>query len=566
MHIFDAVEKKIIETIQDQDLISISNPSWSNDGERVVFSSIDKKGFSDIFIYDTRTQKIGRLTNDYYDDRQPVFSPNDKYVIFSSDRTCGSELGNYNLFEISLSDLKIRYVTYSKFNSTNPRFSKDGSRLIFMNNYDNVSNIWSVDVVTDKNGYSYSNKMKRITKFTTSSFDPNLTLSNSILFCALEKFSFQIYEFKDYSQVSDSLNETVQFDLDLYQENWRAERIYAEKIKSNLRYKGDYTLDFAQSQIATNPVYGTTGGGILSVSDVLSDDQYLFFIYNNAQSSSDFLKSFNVAVSRLFLGKKTNYSFGIFHFSGRRYDIRDSDEYFFERSYGGFFGLSYPLSNFQRFEASIGLANSDKEIFGIKNRKAVLLTNSISYIYDNSIWISTGPLDGHRFLFLLGQTNDIKFSNVNYFTIMLDYRHYVRIDLRTTLALRAQLFYNQGTEARRYFMGGNWDLRGWNRWSIRGEKLWLSSVELRFPLINQILISFPFVKLNFYDLRSAIFADFGSAWDTKYEATLGSLGFGFRINLFGVVVLRYDMGKKLENNLKKIQKGLFYQFFFGWDF
>ena len=31
-------------------------------------------------------------------------------------------------------------------------------------------------------------------------------------------------------------------------------------------------------------------------------------------------------------------------------------------------------------------------------------------------------------------------------------------------------------------------------------------------------------------------------------------------------VLRYDIGKRIEDNLARFQKGLFYQFFFGWDF
>jgi hypothetical protein len=33
-----------------------------------------------------------------------------------------------------------------------------------------------------------------------------------------------------------------------------------------------------------------------------------------------------------------------------------------------------------------------------------------------------------------------------------------------------------------------------------------------------------------------------------------------------VIVLRYDIGKKIENNFAQFQAGLFYQFFFGWDF
>ncbi len=205
-------------------------------------------------------------------------------------------------------------------------------------------------------------------------------------------------------------------------------------------------------------------------------------------------------------------------------------------------------------------------IQGVIERKALLLSNTISYVADNSIWGPTGPLDGIRARVLLGYTSDIKYSNVNFFTAIADYRQYFRIGYSTALAFRGAIFYNEGKEARRYFMGGSWDLRGWPRWSIRGEKLWISSLEFRFPLIDQINIRFPFVNLGFWGIRGAVFSDFGGAWDEVYNQTLGSVGFGFRMNLFGAIVLRYDIGKKIEDNLSRFQSGLFYQFFFGWDF
>ena len=299
----------------------------------------------------------------------------------------------------------------------------------------------------------------------------------------------------------------------------------------------------------------------------MGDDNYFFLIYNTANVQSDFLKSFNVALQRINLSDRSNYGYGVFHFSGNRYDIRDSDEFYFERSFGGFFLLNFPISKFQRLETSVSLVNSDKEVIsGVIERKALLLSNTLSWVMDNSLWGPSGPLDGIRARLLLGYTGDVKFSNVNYFTFIADFRQYFRLSFRSALAFRSALFYNEGKEARRYFMGGSWDLRGWPRWSIRGEKLWLSSLELRFPLIDEIRIRFPFLGLGFFGIRGALFADAGSAWDTNYRSTLGSVGGGIRFNLFGALVLRYDVGKKIENNLSNFQDGLFYQFFFGWDF
>ena len=235
--------------------------------------------------------------------------------------------------------------------------------------------------------------------------------------------------------------------------------------------------------------------------------------------------------------------------------------------FGGYFATSYPLTKFERIETGLSLSNSNREVDGaIEQRKALLLSNSIAFTHDNSLWGPSGPLDGTRFNLTLAYTSDIQYSNVNYFSVIADYRHYARLSQRSAFASRFWLFYNHGKESRRFVMGGSWDLRGWERWSIRGEKLWLTSHELRFPFIDELAIRFPFFGLSFFSIRGALFFDAGGAWDRTYEETLGSAGGGIRMNLGGILVLRYDVGKRIENNFTRFQDGIFHQFFFGWDF
>jgi outer membrane protein assembly factor BamA len=149
---------------------------------------------------------------------------------------------------------------------------------------------------------------------------------------------------------------------------------------------------------------------------------------------------------------------------------------------------------------------------------------------------------------------------------MGDYRQYFRLSQRSAFATRLQLYWNEGKEARRFFMGGSWDLRGYPRWSIRGKKLWLTSQELRFPLIDQIGVKFPFGGIGFGAVRGAVFFDAGSAWDDDYKKTLGSFGLGLRLNFLGALALRFDMGYTIEDNFKRVSDRYFTQFFFGWDF
>lgn len=560
LHMYSIRDSKILYTLQNDALISIASPKWSRDSQRLVFSAIDEKGYSDIFIYDMESRNIRRLTNDYYTDTDPVFSPDGNSVIFSSNRTDGINSKKFNLFEYRLADNSISYSVYMNSNLSNPQFSPTGE-LYFLNDLDGVNNLWRLENRNPEGG-----KIRQVSNFMTSVMDYSMLNSREIAVSAYDNSSVQIYNF-DTGVTDDSLLRSASFSFSQTGIPWTEKKIEVDIAKEKLKYENKYTLDYAQSQVSTDPVYGTSGGAAFLLSDLFGNDNYYFLLYNTAEVQSELLKSFNVALTRVNLGNRTNYAYGLFHFSGRRYDIRDSDEYYFERSYGGFFTLLYPLSKFDRIEANVSVANSDKQIItNIITRKALLVTNSLSFVRDNSLWGPTGPLDGTRIRLLLSYTNDVKYSNVNYYAAIADYRQYIRLAFRTSLAVRTAAFYNHGKEARRYFMGGSWDLRGYPRWSERGEKMWLSSVELRFPLIDLVYMKLPVLSLGFPNIRGALFFDAGNAWDDDYGETLGSIGGGFRINVFNILTFRYDIGKKITDDFNKVQKGWFYQFFFGWDF
>jgi len=79
----------------------------------------------------------------------------------------------------------------------------------------------------------------------------------------------------------------------------------------------------------------------------------------------------------------------------------------------------------------------------------------------------------------------------------------------------------------------------------------------------------------FNGLRGALFVDTGNAWDHQLEQVLGSTGFGIRMNLGGMLLLRFDLGRKFAvtdpNHFYRpaswdMENKWFTQFFFGWDF
>jgi outer membrane protein assembly factor BamA len=409
--------------------------------------------------------------------------------------------------------------------------------------------------------------MTRVSAFLTSAFDPAWTSSGDLVFTAFEKFSFNLQVMPNVQAVLDTATTIKAMDVAHHGSPWESRRLSGDNERERFKYQGEYSLDVAQSTISTDPVFGTSGGAFVALSDVLGNEQYYFLLYNTAETQDELLSSFNIAISRISLSQRTSYAYGIYRFTGRRYDLTARDEFYYERVFGGYFALSYPISKFDRIESGISISNSNREVDGtIEERKALLASNSLSFTHDNSLWGPSGPLDGNRFNLMLAYTTDVQYSNVNYFSVIADYRHYIRLGQRSAFASRFWAFYNHGKESRRFVMGGSWDLRGYDRWSIRGEKLWLTSHELRFPFVDELAIRFPVFGLSFFSIRGALFFDAGSAWDREYEQTYGSLGGGLRLNLGGVLVLRYDVGKRIEDNFNRFQDGLFHQFFFGYDF
>ncbi|MBI5471490.1 MAG: PD40 domain-containing protein [Ignavibacteriae bacterium] len=565
IHLYDVVRNSLIETFRFKSLVGIGSASWAPDGKRITFTSIDKAGNNDLYVFNTETRELTRLTNDYYDERDPAWSPDGRRIAFASDRTSYGTENKYNLFVYDVASGAIEYLTYGPDNYLSPSWSKDGKRLAFTSDAGGAQNIWLTDVSKDSVGSFRS--ITKITQFTTAAFDPAWTSDGDIVFTAFEKFSFQIRYLKNVGAVADTSSITQLIDLNGKQRPWQAKTLVGATSIERFKYVGDYSLDIAQSAISTDPVFGTSGGAAVALSDLLGNDQYYFLLYNTAQTQDELLSSFNLAISRISLKQRTSFAYGIYRFTGRRYDLTDKDEFFYERVFGGYFALSYPLTKFQRIEASVSLSNSNKDAdLRLEDRKALLLSNSLAFVHDNSLWGPSGPLDGSRFSLTLAYTSDIQYSNVNYYSVIFDYRNYLRLSQRSAFASRFWLWYNGGKEARRFVLGGSWDLRGFPRWSIRGEKLWLTSQELRFPFLDALGLQFPFGGVLFSSIRGALFFDAGSAWDNTYNQTYGSFGGGLRMNFGGVLVLRYDIGKRIENNFARLQDGIFHQFFFGWDF
>lgn len=572
LYIYDITSEDIIRKYVWDDIVGIASPNFAPDGQRIIFSGLGFNGNRDIFILELKNDQLLQITNDIYEDNAPAFSPDGNKFVYSSDRTIFGHEWCYNIFMYDLESHLNYYVTAGKHQDQTPVWSPDGSYIAFTSDRDSSAlNLWIADVsMMDDWTTSSPDRIPlyQVSRFANAAFDPEWMGSDELLFAAYEGNRFQIRKMEGISKTIFESEPTQQEPIPIAANHWQPGRIAGSKVLNKLKYEKDYDLDIAQTQVNQDPFWGTNGGALLAFTDVLGNDQYYFLLYNTAQSRSDFLRSTNFAVSKVSLGKRTNYAYGIFRFSGRYFNFKD--DYFFEDQIGGFFTISYPFSHFKRLEYNTALSYSDKETIINPRRFATLTNNTLSFIHDNSIWSYTGPIEGTRWNFSIGNTYDIRFSNVNYWTMLADYRKYIRVKPKLTYASRYMALFNDGRETRWYYLGGSWDLRGYRRWSLRGEKILFTSHELRFPFIEYLGVKFPFLSMVFPGIRGALFFDAGNVWNGNdwkgpdNTGFLGSFGYGFRFNLGGFLVLRYDVARRTD--FKSISDNWFTQFFFGWDF
>jgi hypothetical protein len=523
-----------------------------------------------------------KLTNDFYDDIDPSWSPDGNYITFSSDRTDHGKSWGYNIFLMHIHSSEINHVTYGKQKDSAPVFSPDGNYIAYTSDRDLSLNIY----LTKLDEQNKPLHEFRMTNYTNGTFDPEWTSDGGLLFSVYENMRFQIRHIENIHDENLFANKLPKPDMRLASVPWHFKNLAVSDEQKSVRYKKKYNLDFVQSQVSMDPVYGSAGGAQLAFTDMLGNDQYHILLYNTAQTKNEFLRSFNFIFSKVSLEKRTNYAYGLFRLAGLRYNFDDS--YYFEERIGGFVSLHYPFSQFTRLEFTSNYSYSDKEWFGFRQRYAYLTSNYLSFVKDNSIWSPSGPIEGQRINLTLGTTFDFQNSNVNYYTILADYRRYFRLSLRNAYAVRLLYLRNHGKEARRFYMGGSWDMRGYRLWSIRAQNIMFTSQELRFPFIDLLGIRFPFGGIGFNAIRGALFADAAHVWnedDGTYNwqedrRWLGSFGVGVRMRLFYFLVLRLDIGKRFNMNFDKwsgfniskltdpwkIDERLFTQFFFGWDF
>ncbi len=555
LYLWDISRHRLIRKFAFEPLLSLFSPSWSPDGEQLAFCAQDTQGVSDLYILSVKDGGLQKLTNDLYSEREPSWFPDGQQVVFSSDRNRPPEHGYYNLFIYQLSTGEIKPLTWGRHNDLSPAWSPDGLELAFSSDRDGGFNLYLLDENLE---------CKRITNILTGAFSPCwFPDGKQLLFCAFEKGSFQIYRFS----LPQQLTVVEPTEPETTGEHWTFSGTGENCVQRVVPYQRKFSLDLAQSVIAYDPELGPVGGLGVAVTDMLGDHHYYFFLSNTAGTRRDLLRNMNIAVVKADLTRRWSKTLGVFHLAG--YSLASANWIHYRR-YGGFFTLSYPFSKFTRLQTDLVFRHCEGEEFfgGLDPEGGLLFSTYIGYTKDNSLWGTVGPIDGERYNLTLGQTVDIEHHRIHYFSLLADWRRYLRLSRRNTLALKLFARSSHGRRPQRFFSGGSWSFRGYRLNSIGGHHLLLLSGELRYPLIDQLLIKFPWIRLWLRDIRGTLFVDIGNGWDNaaqmRQQGLLGSLGIGARLRLSHFVVLRLDFSR--QTDFRSLSKNTRSEFSFGWDF
>ncbi|MFQ5864716.1 MAG: peptidase MA family metallohydrolase [bacterium] len=161
LHIVDVRRKKIVESYK-FDLDGLYSPDWSPNGEEIAFVGT-QNGFSDIYIYDFKTEELRNVTHDIFSDLEPRWSPLGQEVVFTSDRMAyilpenlsddfKIQNVNYHQFDIYTVEIEtgsISRITDTESNEKSPVWSPDGSQIAFVSDRSGIYNIYMVDMYAE---------------------------------------------------------------------------------------------------------------------------------------------------------------------------------------------------------------------------------------------------------------------------------------------------------------------------------------------------------------------------------------------------------------------------------
>jgi len=644
LHIIDVETTKSEKFELDMD--GVFSASWSPNGKVIAF--VGQLGnSSDLYLFDLETKKEKKITDDIFTDSYPSWNSEGTKIVFVSDR--GEHIsGAYegfmydhdykqtDIYTVNISDGKIQRITETTYNESHPVWANQTDTLFYTSDFNGVWNLFLHPI------NSSSDKAYPITNVLTGIQQPTISKDNSmIIFAGYANIGWDLYSISNPLNLKKKNVAPTQFVLGLNSEE--SEISDLRKHKSNLQpkneigqysnwifakgydyqnssldsekkteksvsidsikvdgsyiskaYKTRFTLDLVSGNLQISNVFGTSGMTYFSFSDILGDHQISFGTEMVLTlENSDYFFQYG------YLKNKTDFYFSAFQNANffqidywtlgrlRHYGVQGYASQPFSRFQRIDYGLSWHNINYSILEQRLNSFGQTEYITTSTNKYSTVLP-SMSWVYDNSVFGFTGPIDGLRQNTTLTVSPGYGSNKLKFQTLKSDIRKYWRLGRDYTFAIRGFFGSSIGDNKQKFFLGGvpyllsgggetngvedvsnfrevlldttnetlihdlyfteyAWPLRGARFAERFGNNTTLINLEIRFPFINYLALGFP-LKMIFGNIRGHAFVDVGAAWDnvSEFQSSSWPSRYGNQNNAYSPWITTAGLGTKIN--------------------
>jgi WD40 repeat protein len=580
------------------------SPAYSPDGRRIAFAGIVGNQ-SDIFIYDLDHGTTTNVTSDAFFDGAPVFSPDGKWLVYSS-------VGEHyaKLYRLNLSSPGERYqLTTGDWNDTDAWFSPDGKRIFFASDKQTGRNVETASRILED--------AENAARTTGDTPKPDPTNFAAFNIYSLDLASGDLLQYTDVIGgcftplvfIGANNKERLVYSS-YYKGDWR---LYSTTTDKPLHAAEKTTLASAPLQSGQRTMFHPTSEFFIDEEKIEKSRGFRLFVDDinvNAGVSSDqllvsrstifmsdmlgnrrFIASLD-SVSTfsnfdfLYLDLQRRLSWGARLYDNRSFYLTQSiqpnqlfDRQQLYRETGATGLISYPFTRYHRLDAGLGYASrdyfyprfvddpdSDVDLLFYEHRRDNFPTVSTTFSGDSARWKFFGPVAGRRYEFSAAYAPDLKDGGALSRDFSMDWREYRQLSSRTLVAARVFAQWSDGNAPNFSIFGGLNTLRGYDFRTLIGQHAGFANVEFRFPLVD--VLATPFIVLQ--QVRGVLFMDIGAAHfegrpfrfarNGRLEDAKASIGWGFSFRFWGLQ-LNWDFAKRFD--LKDTEGGFRTSFWVG---